>query len=93
MIFEALEAFAGPAPEPDDIQDTHNAPARRDKPLGRQFLDHRIYGRPLHAEQAGKRLLRELDPIPRPRLDVKQPARGSLGDRMEGVAGARLHDP
>ena len=54
--------------------------------------DHRVDGRALDAEQAGQRLLGELDPVAGAVLRVKQPARGPLGDRVEGVAGNRLHD-
>ena len=67
------------------------AAAGRDQPFARQFLDHRIDRGALDPEQAGEGLLGQLDPVAGAVLGVEQPARRALGDRVEGVAGDRLH--
>ena len=60
-------------------------------PSSWSVADDRVDGRALHAEQAGERFLGQLDAVAGAVLRGQQPARGARLDRVEGVAGDRLH--
>ena len=62
-VFEPLVAFARPALEAGAVEHPDDSAARRDQPFRRQLLDHRVDRRALDSEQAGKRLLGQLDPV------------------------------
>src|SRR5690348_18402599 len=91
MVFQPLIAFTGAALEPGAIEYAHCTPARSDEPVAREFLDDRVDGRPLHPQEAGKRLLCQLNLVTGTALHVEQPARGALCDRVESVACDGLH--
>src|SRR6185369_7426917 len=92
MLLEPAIAFARPAGQARSILDADDAATGRDQPVTLERLNDGVDRRTLGTQQAGERLLRELDAVAGPVLRVEQPARGALGDRMVGVARDRLHD-